>query len=102
MTDDERNQMLQDFHNIIRSAHLSRGAVMVSTPEQIVHMTAKSIAENLAAYANGEDARYRWFPQTDGMVADILREIRGARNLTDKAKATAESLILRAASGWPA
>jgi hypothetical protein len=92
--------MLQDFSDIIRSVSLSRVAVETSTPEQIVHMTARAIEENLIAYAAGEDHRYRWLPQVYGVVADIENEIRVSR-LSPGVKDRVLALIGRAASGWP-
>jgi len=95
-----RDQILQDVHDIVRSVSLHRGAVETSTPEQIVHMTARAIEENLLAYANGEDSRYRWFPQVYGVVADIRREIEQS-NLAPSVKARVLALVERGASGWP-
>jgi hypothetical protein len=94
-------EQLQDVSDIIRSASLDRGAVLTSTPEQIVHMTARAIEDNLIAYANGEDSRYRWLPTVYGTVADIRRGIEMSK-LTDKTKARVLGLIDQYASGWPA
>ena len=103
MADDERirGEILQEVHDIIRSVSISRGAVLTSTPEQIVHMTARAIEENLTAYANREPSNYRWFPQIHGVVADIRREIEDSR-LSAKSKEIALRAIARGADGWPA
>lgn len=86
--------------DIIRSVTLHRGAVETSTPEQIVHMTARAIEENLIAYANGEDSNYRWLPTVYGTVMDIKRGIEMSK-LTDKTKVTVLRLVDLYASGWP-
>ena len=97
----ERDQILNDVHNIIRTPNLSRAACMVSTPEQIVWMTAKCIADNLSAYANGEDAQYRWYPRENVLATEIHREIERSR-MTDKAKEMAYRAIERGLEEWPA
>ncbi len=100
--DSIRDKILQDVSDIIRSARIGRGAAETSTPEQIVHMTARVIEDNLIAYANREDANYRWFPQAYGVAADIRREIEQSRLLSAKAKDIALRAVERGASGWPA
>lgn len=98
----ERDEIFQAVHDIIRSVSISRGAAETSTPEQIIHMTSRVIADNLIAYANGEPSNYRWFPQVYGVVADIRREIEGSPLLTAKAKGIALRAVDRGAEGWPA
>jgi hypothetical protein len=100
LPDSVRAEILEDFSNIVRSAHLSSAAVAVSTPEQIVWMTADAIHENLTIYANGLPSGYRWFPQSAGVVADIRREIQGSK-LPEVTKKRVDALIDRGASGWP-
>lgn len=94
-------EQLQDVHDIIHSISLSRGAVLSSTPEQIVWLTVKAIDENLLAYANGEDHKYRWMPTASGVVADIRRAILRMK-LAESVRTRVLKQVDRAASGWPA
>jgi len=101
----EREKVLDDLHNIVRTTHLSRTAVEVSTPEQIVWMTAKAIADNIFTYSReGFDAghrRFLWYPRENVLAAVIKRELRQTRGLTEKTLATVERAIDRAVEEWP-
>jgi hypothetical protein len=99
-TPSARDAILNDIHNIIRTSHLSRGAVMCSTPEQIVWMTAKCIADNLDAYANGEPSNYRWYPRENVLATVIRREIENTK-MSATAKAIAYRAIERAVEEKP-
>jgi hypothetical protein len=97
----DRTKLLDDVHNIIRTASISRGAADSSTPEQIIWMTCKVIADNLFDYANGEDSNYRWYPRENVLGDVIKREIRMSK-LAAGPKEYALKLVDRAVEEWPA
>lgn len=90
---DFRAELLQQVHDIIRTTRISRGDVLTSEPEEIVHMTARAIADNLVSWSRDDLCDLDWYPRAATLGRDICRRLEQT-TLTAKALATAKRIVM--------
>ncbi|WP_130291642.1 hypothetical protein [Pseudonocardia sediminis] len=98
MSADERAALRQEVHDVIRTTTIGRGAALASTPDEIVEMTVKAIAERLDRWVGQDPAfEHGWYPRASTLGVDICRRL-DQTTLSPKALATAKKVVREVAS----